>query len=205
MNMLARCFIGAVLLLLAYPAVAETRIIGTITAKLDGEPVTWHAIYHEDIANHSGVLHQFGADEGRVSANLGGYESADMTFGKDANGNPTITGGGSMMAINFEFSPKDESLSYRLSVDRDDPATVMYIPVAGDYSTLLSLIDGQLKVDKISIADKTTSFSGTFSGHFVKPDGSEETVSVTDGRFEISEARYLNKRSGQSGSGQEKD
>ncbi|MGB7932382.1 MAG: hypothetical protein WCH04_09185, partial [Gammaproteobacteria bacterium] len=80
----ARYLLILVSCLAVHSVFAEPRIIGTIEAELDGEPKTWRLLYSDDDASHSAFWTTHGA--GQNMAILGGYESLDITFGKDESG-----------------------------------------------------------------------------------------------------------------------
>jgi hypothetical protein len=188
MKIHARYLLILVSCLAAHPVFAEPRIIGTIEAVLDGEPKTWHLLYSDDDATHSAFWTAHGA--GQNMAILGGYESLDVTFGKDESGYPTVSGPGSMMTINFGFAVGAKSAKHTLPQQGAAPVGVIYMPRAGDYSSMLGMEEGVVEVTTIDMsANGEAKFTGTFSGKLMSMDEARTTVSITDGRFEVEQAR----------------
>jgi hypothetical protein len=169
---------------------SEPRIIGTIEAELDGEPKTWHLLYSDDDALHSALWTAHGA--GQNMAILGGYESLDITFGKDESGHPTASGPGSMLTINFGFAVGAKSAKHTLPQQGAAPVGVLYLRRVGDYSSMLGMEEGVVEVTTIDMsANGEAKFTGTFSGNLQSMDKARTTVSVTNGRFEVEQARQM--------------
>ena len=188
MKIHARYLLILVSCLAAHPVFAEPRIIGTIEAVLDGEPKTWHLLYSDDDATHSAFWTAHGA--GQNMAILGGYESLDITFGKDESGYPTVSGPGSMLTINFGFAVGAKSAKHTLPEQGAAPVGVIYMRRAGDYSSMLGMEEGVVEVTTIDMsANGEAKFTGTFSGKLESMDEARTTVSITDGRFEVEQAR----------------
>ena len=190
MTIHARYLLILVSCLAAHSVFSEPRIIGTIDAILDGEPKTWTLIYSDDDASHSALWVPHGA--GQKMAILGGYESLDITFGKDGSGHPTVSGPGSMLTINFEFAVGAKSAKHTLPQQGAAPVGVLYLPQVGDYSSMLGMEKGVVEVTTIDMSeDGKAKFSGTFSGKLQTMDEARTTVSITDGRFEVEQARQM--------------
>jgi hypothetical protein len=190
MKLHARCLLILVLCLAAHSVFAEPRIIGTIEAEVDGEPKTWHLLYSNDDASHSALWTAHGTGQNMVI--LGGYESLDITFGKDESGHPTVSGRGSMLTLNFGFAAGAKSAKHTLPQQGAAPVGVMYLPRVGDYSGMLGMEEGVVEVTTIDMSeDGEAKFTGTFSGKLQSMDEARTTVSITDGRFEVEQARQM--------------
>ncbi|MFZ0469433.1 MAG: hypothetical protein WAL92_10980 [Thiogranum sp.] len=187
------CLLTLVSCLTAHSVFAEARTIGTIEAVLDGKPKTWTLIYSDDDASHSALWVPHGA--GQNMAILGGYESLDITFGKDESGHPTVSGPGSMLTINFGFAVGAKSAKHTLPQQGAAAVGVMYLPRVGDYSSMLGMEEGVVEVTTIDMSARgEAKFTGTFSGKLQSMDAARTTVTITDGRFEVEKARQMQSR-----------
>lgn len=163
-------------------AAADNRVIGTIEATVDGEPMSWKVIYSE--SDDSGSAMWRASGDGRT-AMITGFESADVTFVKDERGVQTPVGGGSVISITFRFEPDAENADYTLPAAGAGSASVLFMPIAGDYAAMYGLSEGRLIADTIEISGGGR-FAGTFTG--VLQNRSDGRLHITDGRFDVTEA-----------------
>jgi hypothetical protein len=190
MKIHARYLLILVSCLTTHSVIAQPRIIGTIEGVLDGKPKTWHLFYSDDDAYHSALWTTHGA--GQNMAVLGGYESLDITFGKDESGHPTASGPGSMLTINFGFAVGAKSVRHTLPQQGGAPVGVLYLRRVGDYSSMLGMEEGVVEVTTIDMsAQGKAKLTGNFSGKLQSMDEAQTTVSITDGRFKVEQARKM--------------
>ena len=180
-------------LLFATSAWSENRVIGTIEAELDGQPVTWHVLESDAIegpAGKSALWMQL--DEDTRVATIGGFESRGVKFSKDpASGMVKVSGEGSQVSLALQFPEGAEQMEYIKPVDGPHDAQVIVQPRAGDYSAIHMLDSGRLTLDTL-VANRTgdSRFEGTFEGELATLDG-EKAGTLTNGRFSVDKAAFF--------------
>lgn len=180
-------------LFFAASAWCDNRVIGTIEAQLDGQPVTWHVLESDAIegaAGKSALWMQL--DEGTRIATIGGFESRDVSFSRDpASGMVHVAGEGSQISLALQFPQGAERVDYVKPGNGPHDAQVVIQPRAGDYSALHMLQSGKLTLDTLVAKQQGDSrFEGTFEGELVNPEG-EEVGTLSNGRFSVDQAAFF--------------
>lgn len=190
MDQLIRTLLAWTVVACSTALAAEHRTIGRIEGTINGQAKIWHLIYSEEDASHSALRVQL---EGQESmAILGGYESLDVEFSRDANGSPSVSGPGSMLVINFRIPAGADNAIYQLPHQGAEVAGVIYLPKVGDYAGMYAMHDGVVEVTRVDIAAAANGeFAGTFSGSFLAMDAAGQPIEITAGRFEAEGMRRM--------------
>lgn len=181
------------------------HVVGTIRAVLDGKKHVWYAVEAEVDGEMLGTALWME----NTAMPIGPNRAANVTaFGRVEDGLSTLLQGsggsqmpanlanaahGGLFSITFRFEPDQESVEAELSMmSAFSGITAFYIP-AGE-EEMLQFQSGELKVDRIE-ASKTGAgrFTGSFHGqlHRSGTSSSGETIELTDGRIDVTGARYL--------------
>lgn len=178
-------------------AAAGQDVVGTITARFDGEERTWYVVAGEIEGERQATATWMLLDETERIATIGGFDSPDVpveTFRADFEGGDVSYGDyeGSVLTIAFPFQPEDFE---RLARFPGGDATIAYLPrVEGgemDFSGMYGLETGSLDVGLLDPRrDGPSEFGGTFEGTLVRLDRAD-SIRVTDGRFEVSGATFV--------------
>ena len=169
---------------------AEHRTIGQITGTLNGEAKVWHLIYSDDDASHSALSVQLDGEEPMTI--LGGYESLDVEFGRDANGFPAASGPGSMLIINFRIPNGADGVTHHLEQQGVESAGVIYLPEVGDFGGMYAMEKGAVEIARVDMpVDVGEKFSGSFSGTFASMDAAGRSIEIIDGHFEVEGTRPI--------------
>ncbi len=186
--------LGAALVLALTPSAslyADFDPIGTITATVDGEPRTWYIPGEVTGDGGSGAIWMM-LDEGSGTVVLGGFDSRDVSFGRDPDtGYPSVSGDGSQISVSFGFASGVSSKRYTLPATGDDEASILLLPQAGVYKTMYGMEEGTLNATRIEASRiGPSAFAGTFSGTLVGPEGAV-IHRITDGQFTVDQAIFF--------------
>jgi predicted small lipoprotein YifL len=154
---------------------------GTITARLDGNQHTWttYAAPGDDAGTARWTMQL------SVPWANGGAETAEAGLLGYADG----FNQGGHFEVNFTFEPPQDRARY----DLGGPASAASIHYRPDsyQGTSYSMTDGTLQVTAIDARkDGPSQFAGTFSGTFTAENDSGQTLTVTDGSFDIQQAGF---------------
>ena len=154
---------------------------GTITAMVDGTSHTWatYAAPGDDAGTARWTMQPsvpwMNGDPETASAGILGYADG---FNQ-----------GSHFEINFTFEPSQDRA--RFDVGGSASAASIHYRPSGYRGTSYSMTDGTLQVITIDADENALSqFAGTFSGTLAAEDGSGQTLTVTDGSFDIQQAGF---------------
>jgi len=154
---------------------------GTITARLDGDQHTWttYAAPGDDAGTARWTMQL------SVPWTDGGAETAEAGLLGYADG----FNQGGHFEINFTFEPPQADARYDLGGPAS-AASIHYRP-DGYRGASYSMTDGTLQVTAIDARkDGPSQFAGTFSGTLAAEDDSGQTLTVTDGSFDIQQAGF---------------
>lgn len=161
---------------------SETTTIGTVTASVDGQATTWYVLDFTSLDSASAQWMMTG--EAGMRALVSAFESREVEAGKDASGMMQLAGEGSMLSLTFGFPGAATGLSFTLPAEGEDTASLLWVPVIGEYAGMFHLVDGSIEVERIEEAGAGRfRASGTFSGTLQNSDGDSRTLSA--GRFEF--------------------
>jgi hypothetical protein len=167
----------------------DARVVGTIHATIDGEARTWYVLEGEVNGVREASAFWYEPESGAPRALIGGYDTEDVpfhTFGRP--GSPAGDYAGSGMTLVVAFPPRETTWTSPLH--GDDDTGVLYMPSVVD-GPLFVMADGRLEVTSLEAPRPGTgSIAGTFSGTMQIPPGSDRTLTVTDGRFEVEELTF---------------
>jgi hypothetical protein len=154
---------------------------GTITARLDGDQQTWttYAAPGDAVGTARWTMQRSvpWASDGAETAEAGLLGYAD---GFNQGGH---------FEVNFTFEPPEADARYDLG-GPTSAASIHYRP-DGYRGTSYSMTDGTLQVTAIDARkDGPSQFTGTFSGTLAAEDDSGQTLTVTDGSFDIQQAGF---------------
>lgn len=118
-----------------------------------------------------------------------GYDSPDVTFqNQGAADRPLGDYDGSGITLVIDFRPEERGKTIRFPVDQQ--TNVLYIPVmaGGEGSALFQFVEGELHVTSL-LASRfgPGTARGTFSGTMRDLSGSNRSIVVKGGRFEVEE------------------
>lgn len=167
----------------------DARVVGTMHATIDGEERTWYVLEGEVNGVREASAFWYEPEGGTPQALIAGYDTRDVpfeTFGRP--GAPTGDYTGSSMTLVIVLPPGKASWTSPLPAD--DQTGVLYMPSVVD-GPLYAMAGGRIDVTSLDAPRRGTgSISGTFSGTMQIPPGSDRTLTVTDGRFEVEELTY---------------
>lgn len=179
-------------------AAQDNAVLGTIEATVDGEPRTWYVLEGTIEGERQPAAIWFVAEgEETATAGITAYDRPDVPFetfviNREAMQIDYGDYEGGLLTVTFEFTPGDEG-TVRFSLPEDNGAAVVYVEdvAAGmTMENMYGLEEGTIEVTEIE-AERTgvSRFAGSFSGTLWKLDQSVR-MTVTDGRIEVSGARY---------------
>ena len=167
-------------------AIAGARVIGTIQATIDDEERTWYVLETEIDGTPEASAFWYEPEPGKPQVLIGGYDAPDVAF--HTAGAPASDYTGSSISLIISFDPGEIGNATRLPADNG--TGVFYMPSVVE-GPLFGIADGRLEVSSLHAPRSGTGeVAGTFSGTMQIPPGSERTLTVTDGRFEIEAFTY---------------
>jgi hypothetical protein len=198
----------------AEAAATANRIIGTISATLDGESLEWYMVTtgRRGLGQSSASWFTFAEFE-EILVALGAYEDPDIYLpylGPDSDVDDMdeflaeFDYDGSGFSLVFEYLPGTTSITYTLTGDYFDAdgrlVSVFYSPVFSPeaFTDFLRedlacfMAEGTLEVTRIEAeVGENGRFEGTFSGTLTcQIEGVPDTITVTNGRFQGLEIPY---------------
>jgi hypothetical protein len=150
-------------------AYAENTVIGTVEATIDGQENSWYVLQPEGDMWPTAVWLAMGPERGVASINA--YGSEDIPLVRDKMiGFSLPENAAPVLIIAFDFPVGAAQGAYTLPSE-----------------STFSAADAIWQSD---FMDSDSSFSGTFSGT-LKRINSEDSVTITNGRFEIDGVRFF--------------
>lgn len=172
--------------------VAQNRVIGTVTATIDGTEGTWFVIASgSSPEDEKSTAMWMDRGSGFALAMISAFDSKDVTFRKRTDGVGLEPVSGTVVAISFLFSRNETERTIGFPTDASDPTTVVFQPEAGDYRQLYALEEGEMSISQIeAVGPGVYRFRGTFSGILLALDG-EQSLAIEAGSFVIDETRLF--------------
>ncbi|HET9581372.1 MAG TPA: hypothetical protein VFP76_00965 [Gemmatimonadota bacterium] len=168
------------------------RVIGTIRASIDGSERTWFVLEARGRGGPESSAFWYEPEPGASRAMITGYDSPDVTFQDlGAADRPLGDYDGSGITLVIDFRPEEGPKTVRFPVDQQ--TNVLYMPVmaGGEGSALFQFVEGELDVTSLHAPRSGAGTSrGTFSGTMRDLFGSDRSLVVTGGRFEVEELSY---------------
>lgn len=183
------CLVAALLVTLSVQA--EFKPVGTITALVDGEQRTWFIPGDETGDGGSGAI-WMQVEPGMATVVLGGFESRDVQFGRNAEtGVPSVSGEGSQISLSFQLPEGAQRLEARLPTDGEEAVSLLLLPRVGDYRIMHAMEEGRLSVTGVALTRQGSSMlNGEFEGQLRDSDG-KLMHQLQQGRFSVDRARFF--------------
>lgn len=193
MNSICKTLLAA--MFVVSTAWADNEIIGTIELTVDGDEQTWYVLQPADDMLPNALWLAIGPDKGALS--ITAYKNPEITFVQhEPTGSPVPDGEATALVFSIGFPVGAGEQSYTLPTEPPDgPATVMILNDWSNPIDAYALNDGpgEIRVTKIETnKDGPSYFAGTFRGTMQHTSGA--TKSVENGRFEIEQVRFFERR-----------
>jgi hypothetical protein len=174
-------------------AYAENTVIGTVEATIDGQENSWYVLQPEGDMWPTAVWLAMGPERGVASINA--YRSEDIPLVRDKMiGFSLPENAAPVLIIAFDFPVGASQGAYTLpSESTFSAADVIWQTdfMDSDTAYFMNQGSGTIQASRINAnMDSDSSFSGTFSGT-LKRINSEDSVTITNGRFEIDGVRFF--------------
>ncbi len=167
-------------------------VLGTISATLDGTERTWYVVEGK-VGGKPYASATWLEANGALLISIGGFDTRtppletfriDMAAGDISFGDYD----GSAMQILVSVTDGEHTARSELPADHGGRFSAAYLPVVGSdmLTGTLMIEEGAMEVTDARLTDRTASVRGTFRGTFRRVNGSGDSLSVENGRFEVS-------------------
>lgn len=176
-------------------AQADNDVIGTIDLTLDGEEQTWYVLEGPADTVPNALWLAIGPEKGALSVTA--FDSPDIGLVRhESSGSAVPDKSAPALVISVAFPVGADDQSHILPTDADEgPAVIMLLKDWSNPLDSYTLHDGpgEIRLTSIDVnREGASQFTGSFQG--VMRGGPGETMTIENGRIEIMNAEYFERR-----------